>query len=76
MKPCPFSAGINTPCDPDLIGVVLMQHQAKGDHCAYVECLDCGARGPVAFAVDEVDAMQLAERQWDGRATTPPEAEQ
>ena len=65
MKPCPFENGT---CDPDaLVAVIAPDPSGRKDiKSAYVECCDCGARGPLAFAHVN-DVQQCAIYSWNDR---------
>lgn len=68
---CPFERGT---CDP--IGrrvIVLPPEQSRWQLFeAYVECQDCGARGPTPAGHTEAEARDLAIAAWNNRAPTPP----
>lgn len=74
MQPCPFERGT---CDPDTLRTVIVTDRAKRPNVfrGYVECEDCGARGPSGWAVGGDETRQLAIHSWNDRTPSPTKEE-
>lgn len=67
LLPCPFEGGT---CDSDLLEIVRKPDTEgrPGIGRAFVQCNDCGARGPTAWANSAEAASDLATYSWNDRA--------